>query len=431
MQQFDSIHNSINENERNWAGNLTYGTSQILRPTNIEAVQQIVSESQKLRVLGSKHSFNRIADSNHRLVSLEKLNRILDLDTKSNLVTIEAGCRYGDIAPVLDKSGFALHNLASLPHITVAGAISTATHGSGILNRSLASAVQAIEFVDANGELHQCSAASHPDIFEGLVVSLGTIGVITKLTLNLLPRFDMQQYVYLDLPMESLKANFEAILTAAYSISLFTDWDANNISEVWVKRKSESTDVASEFFGAILAMEDVHPIHGESAENVTTQRGIPRTWYERLPHFKMGFKPSAGAELQSEYFVPFEHAIDAITAIQQLQVTIKPHLLVSEIRTIAADTFWLSPFYQRKSVALHFTWKQHTEAVRQLLPLIEAALKPFDVRPHWGKLFTMPSDAIQKCYERLEDFKKLASRFDPAGKFRNDFITDYIFNGKA
>lgn len=429
MQQTDKTIKS--GTTTNWAGNLSYGTTDIQAPGEIGDLQQIISKSQKLRALGSRHSFNRIADSRDQLVSLENMNRIVELDTVAHTVTIEAGCRYGDIAPFLDSHGYALHNLASLPHITVAGAISTATHGSGMRNESLASAVQGIELIDRKGDRHTISRQSDPETFDGMVVSLGTLGVMSKFTLNLVPRFDIQQSVYLDLPTESLQDNFPAIMGDAYSISLFTDWNPEKISEVWIKRKSDDDTPAAEFFGATLASEDVHPIHGESAENVTIQRGIAGTWYERLPHFKMGFKPSAGAELQSEFFVPVEHAVEAITAMQKLHPVIKPHLLVSELRTIAADNFWLSPFYKRNSVALHFTWKQHTEDVMKLLPEIESALLPFEPRPHWGKVFTMSPDSIRVCYERMEDFKQVASHFDPDEKFRNDFVNDIIFNGKA
>lgn len=414
----------------NWAGNLVYSTPDIHYPASVEALQELVQKSKKLRVLGSRHSFNTIADCSERLVSLEKLNRIVSLDKELHTVTVEAGTRYGDIAPFLYEHGYALPNLASLPHITIAGACATATHGSGLQNKSLASSVSAIEFVDARGEVKRLSRKTDGDVFNGAVVHLGALGVMTKITLDLVSAFEVKQQVYLDLPMAALEEHFKAIQREGYSVSMFTDWKNKNVSELWIKRKVEdenSEKPVQNLYGARLATSNVHPIANESAENVTDQLGIPGPWYDRLPHFKMGFKPSAGKELQSEYFVPVEEAFKAIMALERLQPQITPHLFISEIRTIAADNLWLSPFYKQSSVAFHFTWQQNSKAVMELLPLIEQELAPFHPRPHWGKLFTMPTQVLQSRYEKLADFRQLAQHFDPTGKFRNEYLGKYIF----
>jgi xylitol oxidase len=348
---------------KNWAGNLAYSTTRVHQPKTVEEVQTIVQQCARLRVLGSRHSFNTIADSPANLVTLEAMKQVVALDKTAHTITVESGARYGDIALFLHENGYALPNLASLPHITVVGACATATHGSGIKNRSLAWAVSAFEFIDSRGEVITLSRKKNADVFDGAVVSLGALGVVTKVTLDLLPAFGMEQVVYLDLPVEALKDHFEAIQASGYSVSLFTNWQNKNISEVWIKNITVADGKATrqtEWYGARLATEHVHPISGESAENVTEQLGIPGAWYERLPHFKMGFKPSAGTELQSEYFVPIEHAYAAITALEKLHQKLSPHLYISEIRTIAADDYWLSPFIRRPSVAFHFTWKQDT-----------------------------------------------------------------------
>ncbi|MEI6948173.1 FAD-binding protein [Paraflavisolibacter sp. H34] len=414
---------------KNWAGNLTYSTRNVAYPRSVEEVREVVSRSRKLRVLGSRHSFNPVADSTEQLVSLQALDRVVALDTAAHTLTVEAGARYGDFAPFLHQQGYALPNLASLPHITVVGACATATHGSGVRNGSLASAVSALELVTAQGEVVRLSREKDGERFLGAVVHLGGLGVVTKVTLDLEPSFDLRQLVYLDLPMAALKDQFGALQEEGYSVSLFTDWKKENIGEVWIKKRAGGPDTpAPELLGARLALETMHPIAGESAVNVTEQLGIPGPWYERLPHFKMGFKPSAGAELQSEYFVPLEHAYEAMRAIAQLQELLAPHLFISEVRTIAADDYWLSPFYKQPSAAFHFTWKQHIGAVMALLPLVEQQLAPFRPRPHWGKLFTLSPSLVQSRYERLPDFKELAHAYDPTGKFRNDFLERYIFS---
>lgn len=414
---------------KNWAGNLTFSTQNVHYPSTVAEVQDLVKKHDKIKALGSRHSFNSIADSLHQLVSLEKMNKVVALDKTAHTVTVEAGARYGEFAPYLHENGYALPNLASLPHITVIGACSTATHGSGLKNSNLSTSVSAIEFVDASGQLATLSRSKNPEIFPGAVVGLGALGIVTKVTLDLLPTFDMTQVVYLNLPINELENNFLELQSRGYSVSLFTDWRDKNINEVWIKSQvgKEVTAAELELFGAKLATENVHPVVGESAEHVTEQRGIPGPWYERMPHFKMGFKPSAGEELQSEYFVRIEHAYDAIVAMEKLHEKISPHLFISEIRTIQADNFWMSPCYQKDSVALHTTWKQDVDTVMKLIPLVEEQLAPFDPIPHWAKLSTMSPQLLQSKYERLNDFKQLAAQYDPEGKFRNEFLDENLY----
>jgi xylitol oxidase len=352
------------------------------------------------------------------------------LDKGSNTVTVEAGMKYGELAPYLHENGYALHNLASLPHITIAGAIATATHGSGVKNGNLSTGISAIEFVNAAGDLVTLSKKKDGEQFYGAVVALGALGVVTKLTLDLQPTFNMKQVVYRNLPMQELDKNFFAIMSGGYSVSLFTDWKNKNINEVWVKSRAEGGDTtaAPELYGAKLATQNMHPIETESAENCTDQMGIPGPWYERMPHFKMGFKPSAGKELQAEYFVPIEHAYEAMMAMEKLHEKITPHLFISEIRTVNADDLWMSPCYKQTCAVLHTTWKQEADTIMSLLPLIEEQLAPFNAKPHWAKLFTMPPSVLQSRYEKLNDFKQLISQYDPNGKFRNEFLNKNLYS---
>lgn len=427
---FDCLAEDNKEHLQNWAGNLTYSTENVFYPKTVEEIKDIVKNKKQLRALGSRHSFNKIADSTENLVSLKEMNKVLSLDKDAKTVTVEAGMRYGELAPYLHENGFALHNLASLPHITIAGAIATGTHGSGVKSGNLSTAVSAIEFVNASGDLVTLSKKKDADLFNGAVVALGAIGVVTKITLDLLPTFNMKQVVYRNLPMSELKNNFDAIEAAGYSVSLFTDWKNKNINEVWIKSRAEAGDTPPlpELFGAKLATQNLHPIETESAVNCTDQMGVPGPWFERMPHFKMGFKPSAGKELQSEFFVPIEHAYDAIMAMETLHEKITPHLFISEIRTIQADDLWMSPCYKKTSVALHTTWKQETDEVMKLIPLIEEKLAPFNAKPHWAKLFTMSPSHLQSRYEKLNDFKTLVAQYDPKGKFRNEFLTRNLYS---
>jgi alditol oxidase len=414
----------------NWAGNIQYSTENLYAAKSLEQVRGYVRKQNKLKVLGTRHCFNTIADSHDGFLSLKPMEEVVSLDAAARTVAVSAGVTYGLLAPHLHEKGFALHNLASLPHISVAGACSTATHGSGEKNGNLSTAVSGLQIVTAAGDLAELSRKKDGEQFEGVVVGLGALGAITKITLDIQPTFSMKQYVYQNLPLEQMKENFDAIEASGYSVSLFTDWRNKNINEVWIKSRVEdgkSFEAKTEFFGAKLANKNLHPIAELSAENCTEQMGVAGTWYERLPHFKMGFTPSAGKELQSEFFVPRKHAVEAILALERLHDKISPHLLVTEIRAIAGDNLWMSPCYRQESVAIHFTWKQDWPAVRKVLPTIERELAPFGVRPHWGKLFTVPPAVLRSRYERLPEFAELAKKYDPQGKFRNEFLNKYIF----
>ena len=412
----------------NWAGNLTYSTDNLHIPKNVEELQEAIKKCKKVRALGTKHCFNTIADSKENQISTEAFNKIIGLDKEKNTVTVEAGIKYGEMCKYLDDNGFALHNLASLPHISVAGACATSTHGSGIKNGSLATAVSAIELVNGKGEVVSLSREKDGEEFGAAVVNLGALGIATKITLDVQPTFKMKQVVYQNLPMSALEKNFEAIMSGGYSVSLFTDWRNKNVSEVWVKSKAEDMkEVATEFYGAKLATKNLHPIEALDPVNCTDQMGVEGPWYERMPHFKMGFTPSSGKELQSEYFVAFEHAYEGFMAIEKLNEKVAPHLFITEVRAIAADELPMSPFYKKTCVAFHFTWKQEVEAVMALLPEIEEALAPFAPRPHWGKIFTLKPAVLQSRIEKLADFKKIMEKHDPEGKFRNEFIETNLF----
>nr|WP_051664064.1 D-arabinono-1,4-lactone oxidase [Dyadobacter crusticola] len=418
---------AADEKLKNWAGNLEYGTNKLDTARNLQQVKEIVTKYPKLKVLGTRHCFNHIADTKDQFISVVGADKVIDLDVNNKTVTVNGGLKYGELAPLLHQKGFALHNLASLPHISVAGACATATHGSGEKHGNLSTAVAALEMVTASGDVIQLSKKKDGDQFNAAVVNLGALGVVTQVTLDVEPTFTMGQYVYENLPLNQLKDNFDEIQGSGYSVSLFTNWATEDITEVWLKFKGSKFSPQEEFFGGKLAKKNLHPIPELSAENCTEQMGVAGPWYERMPHFKMGFTPSSGVELQSEYFVPRKHAVDAIMAISRLGKQITPHLLTSEIRTIAADELWMSPCYKQDSVAIHFTWKQDWPAVSKLLPVIEKELSVYNVRPHWGKLFTVAPNVLAERYDKLPDFIALARKYDPQGKFENDFLKMNVF----
>lgn len=404
----------------NWAGNITYAPKELHRPHSLDALRSLVTGSEKVRVLGSGHSFNTLADSAGTLVSLAGLPAVVDVDTAARTVRVGGGVSYAALARRVHRHGLALHNMASLPHISVAGSVATGTHGSGVANGSLASSVREVELVTADGSLR--TIGRDDPRFDGAVTSLGALGAVTALTLDLVPHFEVAQHIHLGLPLADL--DFETVSALAYSVSLFTDWHAPRFTQVWLKQRTDRP--VPGFPWAPAATEPVHPVPGMPAVNCTEQLGVPGPWHERLPHFRAEFMPSSGAELQSEYLLPRPCAMRALHALDGIREKIAAVLQICEVRTVAADTQWLSPAYGRDSVALHFTWIADTAAVLPVVGLVEETLAPFDPRPHWGKVFTVPRAELHERYPRAAAFRALVAELDPAGTFTNAFLADFL-----
>jgi alditol oxidase len=413
----------------NWAGNVQFRAATVHHPSSVRELQRLVATRPRIRALGTAHSFSLVADTAGDLVSLAGLPPVVDVDTTAAAVRVSAGLRYSDIAPRLHAAGLALANLASLPHISVAGAVATGTHGSGDANQSLAAAVCALDLVTTGGDRIQVSRDADPARFPGLVVALGACGVVTSLTLDAVPAFALRQWVYEDVPLAAVAAGFDEITSAAYSVSMFTDWRAPRMTQIWLKRAEPAEIPPEHWHGGRLADTDLHPITGMPTGNCTPQLGRPGPWHERLPHFRPEFTPSAGEELQSEFLLGREHAVDALAAVSRIAATLAPALQVSEIRTVAADNLWLSPAYRRDSVAFHFTWVPDANAAAPALAAAQAALAPFEPRPHWGKLSTIPAADVAARYPRMDGFRRLVAEFDGPGQFRSEYADAYTRPG--
>ena len=414
----------------NWSGNYQYSTDRLHEPKATDEVQRLVKSIPHLKALGARHSFNGIADTTGDQISLTNFQD-MTIDPIAKTVRVGAGVKYGQLAPYLQNHGYAVHNLASLPHISVVGACATGTHGSGSTNGNLTTAVSTMEIVTADGELHVISKQKDGEHFRAAAVHLGALGIITHIELDLQPTFDVRQVVYENLPFSELEHNLDQIFASAYSVSLFTDWQNHRATQVWMKSRVEPGNQSAfspQLHGATLATRKLHPLAGHSAESCTEQLGIPGPWYERLPHFRMNFTPSSGDELQSEYFVPRDKAYQAILAVEKLRDHITPHLLISEFRTIEADDLWISPCYRRAAMTIHFTWKPEWPSVRKVLPMIEQQLAQFDARPHWAKLFTMEPARLQSLYPKLSQFRDIMGQHDPSGKFRNEYLNHDLYS---
>ncbi|MGF4044335.1 D-arabinono-1,4-lactone oxidase [Paenarthrobacter nitroguajacolicus] len=408
---------------KNWAGNLEYSSADVQRPTTVEQLRELVAQATRIKALGSRHSFNTVADTDGTHLLLDALPQEVVLDAAKGTVKVSGGISYGALGRALEEQGYAIHNLASLPHISVAGAIQTGTHGSGVNNPSLAAAVVSVDLVRASGEL--VTLRPDDDEFLASVVGMGALGIVTGLELAVRPSYEVRQRVLTNLSWEGALANFQAIASSAYSVSFFTDYTGDTIPQVWLKALDTEAPLP-DLFGATAATAAMHPLPDMSAENCTEQLDVAGKWLDRLPHFRHEFTPSNGEELQSELLLPLEQAPAALQAVRGLADKLAPLLFVSEIRTVAADEFWLSPFYQQQSVALHFTWKPLQAEVEAVLPELEEALRPFGARPHWGKLFTPSQYDFASLYPRFEDFRALVQANDPSGKFRNELLDSVL-----
>jgi xylitol oxidase len=406
----------------NWAQNVIFGARELRAPETVDELQNLVSRNDKVRVLGAGHSFNRIADTTGLLVSLERMPRVFRVDQSASSVHVGAGMRLAELATRLHRAGLGLHTLPSLPHITTAGACLTATHGSGDAVTTLSSAVRSLKMVSSEGDLVTYRRGEWG--FDGAVVSLGALGIVTELELDVLPTFDVEQYVYQELDWSGLVGNVENILASAYSVSVFVTWGGSNT--IWAKRRVRDPAVDLAWTGAHPATSPRHPAAGMSARNCTVQGGVPGPWHQRLPHFRPEFTPSIGVELQSEYLVPRQRAASALRSLAEIAPSFAPLLHSTEIRSVEEDSFWLSPCFRRPSIAMHFTWIPDMDRVRSALLAVENRLSVHGARPHWAKLFRTSSEDIGRLYSHRDRFCQLRREADPKGKFGNDMIDSLL-----
>lgn len=403
----------------NWAGNVIFGAAQIHKPESVDSLRRTVHGGRQIRALGYGHSFSGIADTTGDLVILDNLPKTLTIDQTNSTVTVASGMSYTELAEELSRAGFALSNMASIPDISIAGACATGTHGSGDVQRVLADSVTAMKLVVADGDLVELRRDLDPDKFRGSVVALGALGIVTHLTLDIEPAYEMSQQVHLGVPLDEIENGLDELFGAGYSVSVFTDWCSGEAS-VWLKRRVDQRVL--NWSAGRQAQHTAHPVPGMSPDLCTEQLGVVGPWHERLAHFRPKARTGAGNELQSEVFLPRHAALRAISALSEIGSLIAPVLLISEMRTVRSDDLWLSPAYGRDSVTFHFTWLADESAVLPALAILEDQLVPLDPRPHWGKLTTMSPREVITSYERAPDFERLMVEYDATFKFRNDFV---------
>jgi xylitol oxidase len=406
--------------DHNWSGNVDLSAATFHQPRTVAEAQRIVAASGAVRAVGAGHTFNQLVVTGGDLISLEHLPRRVEVAADRTTVTVDAGIRYGELAPALDAEGLALANMASLPFFTVVGACATGTHGSGDTNRGLAAAVRGLELITASGDLGIVDDGDDPDTVAAMAVGLGAFGLVTSLTLAVEPRYEMAQTIDVDVPLGATIDRLDEVMASAYSVSLFTNWLGDSIHSLWRKYRLDELQAPRP---------EVLELGGTSAtaplvDYHTAAAMAPGPWYERLPHVRWDRPDAPRPQLQSEWFVARRHGPDALRAMVALGPRVAPAMtggVLAEIRSVAADDPWLSPFAE-DTLALHFSWASDPGLCAPVIPLIEEALTPFEPRPHWGKLYTMAAEDIRSRYPRFDDWARLVAAYDPTGTFANDHV---------
>ena len=407
---------------QNWSKNVDFNDRGYLQPDSLSELQELIRSNAKIRARGTAHCFNEIANTSSYAINLAKMPRVIEVSAETKSVKVSPGLTYGELAPVLHSQGWALNNLASLPHISIAGSISTGTHGSGIKNQNLANQVLSLDMVTAEGELRHLDRTS--PAFNALVVGLGLGGIVYHYELKIEPTFEVRQVIYPDIPLDVLQRSFDQIMGSAYSVSYFTDWSSAQVGNLWCKFRDDEV-IPESIGGSGKADKKFHPIPSVDPVACTEQLGVPGHWHDRLSHFKLEFTPSVGEEIQTEFFVDRKDAAAAIEAVSQLGSEITPLLWITELRTFAADNLWLSGAFERDCLAIHFTWKK-LDAIYPVIEKVEAALRPFNYRPHWGKVFTADATYLKSVYPKMAEFQALVQALDPTKKFENSFTRTFL-----
>ena len=407
---------------QNWSKNVDFNDRGYLQPDSLSELQELIRSNAKIRARGTAHCFNEIANTSSYAINLAKMPRVIEVSAETKSVKVSPGLTYGELAPVLHSQGWALNNLASLPHISIAGSISTGTHGSGIKNQNLANQVLSLDMVTAEGELRHLDRTS--PAFNALVVGLGLGGIVYQYELKIEPTFEVRQVIYPDIPLDVLQRSFDQIMGSAYSVSYFTDWSSAQVGNLWCKFRDDEV-IPESIGGSGKADKKFHPIPSVDPVACTEQLGVPGHWHDRLSHFKLEFTPSVGEEIQTEFFVDRKDAAAAIEAVSQLGSEITPLLWITELRTFAADNLWLSGAFERDCLAIHFTWKK-LDAIYPVIEKVEVALRPFNYRPHWGKVFTADATYLMSVYPKMGEFQALVQALDPAKKFGNSFTRSKV-----
>lgn len=403
----------------NWGGNLAFEQAEVVKPKTISELAEMVRVN-KVRPVGTLHSFSPIAKGEGLLMSTANLAIKPELDSDRSVVRFGAAMRFGELALFLEQNGFALRNMGSLPHISVAGAAATGTHGSGDKNQILSSSLTSFSYLNHEGEL--IKVEKQDPLFEAFRLGLGAYGIWVEAELSIVPSFQIRQDIFLEIPWSYFLEDPSRLTSAGYSVSLFGKWGTSTISQTWVKSEVEDPRAGVPIAAIAPEQNSKRELADGVGDNLTEQGGKPGPWLHRLPHFRLDASPSAGNEIQTEYFFTRDKIAHAIEAVHSVAGKINPVLIISEIRSIAQDDAWLSPMRRGDSIALHFTWKNEPELVDIAVQELEKVLAPMEPIPHWGKVHHFTQSDLERAHPMLSKAREQFENADPSGKFSSDYL---------
>lgn len=456
---------------RNWCGNVRFGGTPLV-PESVEQLQEAVRlATPPIRVVGRGHSFSPLAECvGGSLLCLARLNRVLDFRAPTSMgsmgsITVEGGTTYSEIARFLGRQG-ALRNLPSCPQFTVAGAIATATHGSGVTHQNLAADVTMLEFVAGDGSLICYEDGETATLLEGLRVHLGCLGVVSRLTLVVCPFYEVETFCYIDVPLAPMIENLPALWTTCDSLSVWTSgfgrgpgagtcWMVfRHFCPHWKPSAAVPEHTPPQellLHGGSFLQGPVNRYCTDPHEPVTITPTGKRAWHDALTQtLHEGQETSmTTTDIQAEFFVALQHAQAAIRAVWGTArewsfsspwgatgEPMKGLVDAMEFRQVKGDGAWLSPQHI-DSLGIHISFNSdpgRRAEVEACLHLLEAALEPFDARAHWGKLapLTTAPARLEELYDdRLRCFRALCGVHDPSGKFRNVWVRRALFTERA
>lgn len=434
---------TTNNKWTNWSGSVTATPRQIVKPVSIDELAHLMKmygrDERHVRVVGAGHSFTPIAQSDDILMSLENLQGVTSINAGQNIATVRGGTWLKTLGNELLKHGLAQENLGDIDVQSIAGAISTGTHGTGIAYGSLATQVEGFTLITADGERLECSAEHNPDIFKAAQVSLGTLGIIAEVKLCVVPAKRLHFKSHRE-SLQSCITNIERYKRENEHFEFYwfpyTQW----VQTKFLKGTTEPASKTSLWgnFNKIVLENGVYwllsewnrmfPKSSRAISNISAQGVAP---VDEVGYSHLLFSTPRVVRFQEmEYNIPAEHfttvlaEIEACIGREQFEV----HFPI-ECRFVHADDIWLSPAYQRESayIAVHMYRGMPYKAY---FAAIEAIFQRYGGRPHWGKMHTQTAASLEKLYPRWHDFRRVRAELDPKGIFLNPYLSA-LFDAKT
>lgn len=419
---------------KNWAGNVSNIVKCYVQPETEAELIEIIKSSDSIKVVGTAHSWSPIHQSQHTILNLDLYNKILLTDKIQHIIKVQAGIKIWQLNEYLDKQGLALKNLGSIDQQSIAGAISTGTHGTGIAFQVLASQIIEFSLIKADGEKINIHKEKNKELFNATIINLGALGIISEITLQVCPSFNLHEYTT-TLPFDEVIENLDKHLEENNHFKL---WWLPPTDDIVVFRFNKTEKAINDtkirqflqdkilsvyiyrFFVWIAKL--IPPFAKFLNKLLTLNMKGPIDRIQKS--YKVHIVPEPPLHRETEWTFELSKAKEILKAYKKFITENKYNLnFIQEIRFTKADDFWLSACYKRDSIWLGLYAYEH-ENWDKALQEYEDFAKKYDGRPHWGKEFSRDKNYIKQQYAKYDDFKEIKQAFDPSGKFSNAYLKD-------